>query len=83
MTQILQRRRHTGARVTIEVNESRNNLQGILGVTLQTPSKTADTTRSDTTSRSSSGGWGSPALEPIKSICKSNFTVPTGIGFIQ
>ena len=31
MTHILQRRRHTGARVTIEVNESRNNLQGILG----------------------------------------------------
>lgn len=35
MTQIIQRRRHVGARVTIEVNESRNNLQGILGVTLQ------------------------------------------------
>lgn len=35
MTHILQRRRHTGTRVTIEVNESRNNLQGILGATLQ------------------------------------------------
>lgn len=35
MTQILQRRRHAGVRVTIEVNESRNNLQGILDVTLQ------------------------------------------------
>lgn len=35
MTHILQRRRHTSARVTIEVNESRNNLQGILGATLQ------------------------------------------------
>lgn len=31
MTHILQRRRHIGARMTIEVNESRNNLQGILG----------------------------------------------------
>lgn len=35
MTHILQRRRQTGARVTIELNESRNNLQWILGATLQ------------------------------------------------
>lgn len=35
MPHILQRRRHIGARMTIEVNESRNNLQGILGATLQ------------------------------------------------